>query len=357
MPFDRPDLITLIERAQADMDSRLAGSPYVRHRLMAVVARMQGGVSHGLYGYLAWLALQLMPDTAEAEHLQRWASIWGVAQKPATFAQGTAIFAGVAGMEPAVFPAGTRVQRRDGRLYQVLVDTAITAGANGTAVLPLAAIDPGDEGNAPAGTPLQLISPLSGAEAQGVSIAGLSGGTDAESDQSLRARLLTRIRTQPSGGAQRDYVTWALQVPGVTRAWCAPGEMGRGSVTVRFVMDGVYENGIPMPDDVARVKAHIDGQRPVTADVYVVAPVPQPIDLDLRITPDSPRVRVTTAEAAWAVLQLEAEPGGMVIVSHISEAISLAQGEEDHALIAPAANVQMPKGHLAVPGVINWGDA
>lgn len=349
MPFDRPSLITLIERAQADMDSRLAGSPFLRRRLMPIVARMEGGVAHGLYGYMDWLALQLMPDTAETEHLNRWSTIWGVHRKPAVHAEGEARFRGDNG---SLFPAGTTVQRQDGVLYVSAVDVFV---AEGVARVPLRAQDAGTAGNAAPGVPVRITFPIAGVEAQGVSIAGLSGGTDEERDAGLRARLLARIRTQPSGGAARDYVAWALQAPGVTRAWCYPGEMGRGSVAVRFVMDTIYENGIPMPDDVDRVKAHIESLRPITADVYVAAPIPRPVNLDLRVVPDTPRVRAA-AEAAWAALRREAEPGGVVVRSRLTEAVSLAEGEEDHTLLSPAGNLQMPTGHLAVPGAIAWED-
>lgn len=351
MPYQRPDLPTLINRAQADMDSRLAGSPFLRRRLMAVLARMEAGVAHGLYGYLDWLALQIMPDTAEVEHLNRWASIWGIYRKPATFASGYAIFAGQSG---AVIPAACVLQSLNNVQYKTLEDVSL---ANGTARVAVQAVETGTAGNAPAGSPLQLTAPVLGVDVQGQSAEGLSGGTEEESDASLRIRLLARIRTQPSGGAAQDYVAWALAVPGVTRAWCYPREMGRGSVTVRFVMDSTYENGIPQPDDVARVAAHIETVRPVTADVYVVAPISHPINLDLRISPDTPRVRVTVAEAAWAALRREAEPGGTVIVSRLNEAISLAEGEEDHTLLAPAQNIQLPVGHIAVPGLIDWGAA
>lgn len=169
--------------------------------------------------------------------------------------------------------------------------------------------------------------------------------------------MLARIRNQPSGGAARDYVAWALEVAGVTRAWCFPGEMGRGSVTVRFMMDDTYADGIPHADDVARVRAHIEGQRPVTADVYVVAPVAAPVDLDLRVSPDTPRLRATVERAVWAQLRREAEPGGVVIVSHLNEAISLAEGEEDHVLLTPSANLHLTPGRIAVPGTITWADA
>jgi uncharacterized phage protein gp47/JayE len=65
----------------------------------------------------------------------------------------------------------------------------------------------------------------------------LVNGSDIESIPDLRARLLERIQNPPSGGAAEDYVAWALEVPGVTRAWVYPKEMGAGTVTVRFVRD------------------------------------------------------------------------------------------------------------------------
>lgn len=70
MPFERPSLGKLIARAQADMSGRLPGTdPLLRRNLVAIIARMSAGTAHGLYGYLDWLALQLMPDTAETENI------------------------------------------------------------------------------------------------------------------------------------------------------------------------------------------------------------------------------------------------------------------------------------------------
>ncbi|MGE4310299.1 baseplate J/gp47 family protein [Desulfovibrio sp.] len=352
MPFERPTLTSLIARTQADIDSRLDGEPYQRRRLLAILARMEGGVAHGLYGYLDWQALQIMPDTAEMEHLERWSSIWGVPRKAATKA-GLANGISFAAADGTILPAGTQMQRTDGVLYEVQAD-AVAAG--GTVSPAIVAMDAGEAANADAGVALTLTSPVLGITATAVTSAPITGGADVETDASLRNRLMARIRTLPSGGAAQDYVTWALSVAGVTRAWCYPGEMGRGSVTVRFAMDATYDNGIPLAADVARVKSYIDSVRPVTADVYVVAPVPVPINCNLRITPDTPRLRVLVAEAVWAALRRDATPGGTVIVSRLNEAISLVDGEDDHVLISPAANIQLAVGHLAVPGTIVWED-
>ena len=122
MPFERPSLPELIARIQADMDSRLDGQPWLRRRLLAILARMEGGVAHGLYGYLDWLARQIMPDTAETEHLERWASIWGITRRAAAKAAGYAVFSGEDG---AAIPAGTEVQSPSGQIYATLADAWI----------------------------------------------------------------------------------------------------------------------------------------------------------------------------------------------------------------------------------------
>jgi uncharacterized phage protein gp47/JayE len=356
MPFERPTLQTLISRACADIESRLkTGSAsfvlFVRRQLLGVLGRMSGGLAHGLYGYLSWLALQIMPDTAEAEHMERWASIWGIYRKPATSAEGAVLCEGDDGV---VIPAGTEFQRQDGARYASLEDKLIGQETPGEALVPVRALDFGDGANAPDMTPLQLSAPVLGMQAQARTSGNLTGGADAETDESLRARLLSRIRQPPRGGAAHDYIAWALEVPGVTRAWCYPLEDGIGTVTVRFMMDASYVDGIPTPEDVVRVAAHIDVARPVTAKVTVVPPVPVPLDLSVRIMPDTPRARAAVEEAVWGMLARDAVPAGGILLSRSNEAVSLAEGEEDHALYAPESNVKFGAGQMPVRGAITW---
>ncbi|MBI4800443.1 MAG: baseplate J/gp47 family protein, partial [Desulfarculus sp.] len=88
--------------------------------------------------------------------------------------------------------------------------------------------------------------------------AGLTGGADQEADAALLARLLYRIQTPPQGGAGSDYIRWALEVPGVTRAYVYPRRLGAGSVGLTVLMDDAAYGPIPSAEDVARVQAYID---------------------------------------------------------------------------------------------------
>lgn len=127
MPFERPSLPQLIDRVSGDLESRMAGvDARLRRSNAAVLSRVHAGATHGLYGYLAWLALQLLPDTAESEHLLRHASIWGQARRAAVPAAGGVTFSGA---NDAVIPAGTLLQRSDEMEFVTDVEVVIAAGA------------------------------------------------------------------------------------------------------------------------------------------------------------------------------------------------------------------------------------
>jgi uncharacterized phage protein gp47/JayE len=182
---------------------------------------------------------------------------------------------------------------------------------------------------------------------------GLVGGSDVESDESLLERLLFRIRKPPQGGAAHDYEAWAREVPGVTRVWVYPLWMGVGTVGVFFVRDG-DDDVIPSPAEVATVQAHIEARRPVTAEVYVLAPTPRPVNVRLRVTPDTPEVRTAVEAELRDLVRREGQPGSVLLRSHITEAISLASGEFDHMLEAPAGDVVTQPGEMPVLGTVTW---
>jgi len=201
-----------------------------------------------------------------------------------------------------------------------------------------------------------MVSPLAGVQA--TATAGLlSGGADVETDDALRARLLDRIQQPPQGGAAADYIAWALAVPGVTRAWVYPGELGDGTVTVRFVRDNDGSGAAIIPDatEVATVQAYIDARRPVTAKVTVVALVAVPINFTITgLTPGTTAVQAAVSAELQDLLLREATPGGTILLSHMRAAISAAAGETDYALTSPTANVVSTTGNMSTMGTITW---
>jgi uncharacterized phage protein gp47/JayE len=349
VPFARPTLPELIERAYTDIETGLPGADArLRRSNLNVLAKAHAAAVHALYGYLGWMAEQVLVDTAETVFLERHAAIWGVLRVPAAFAAGPVAVTGTTG---AVVPAGAILQRGDGDRYTVTADATLVAGA---AFVQVAALNAGASGNAGVGTQVSFVEPVPGVlGTAAVATGGLTQGADRETDEALRGRVLARIQQPPMGGAAADYVAWALQVPGVTRAWVYPLESGPGTVAVRFVRDN-DASFIPDVAEVAAVQAYINTVRPVTAQVTVSAPVAAPLNLTIALTPDTTAVRNAVQAELVDLLRREARPGGTVLISRIREAISVSAGETNHVLSAPTADVTHTASQMPTLGVITW---
>ena len=348
MTFTRPALQDLINRTRDDVVSRLPSPEILRRSDGEVYARVLAGAAHGLYGELEWLSRQLIYDTADTDFLERWASIWGLARKTATAAGGTVTFTGSNG---ALINSGTVLVAYDGQLYATTASGTI---ASGTAVVAVAAVTAGVAGNRATGQSFTLQSPVSGVNATATAGA-MTGGADLETDDSLRSRLLLRIANPPQGGSKSDYQQWALAFPGVTRVWVSPQALGAGTVSVFFMMDGTYVDGIPLSGDVTALAAYLDPLRPVTASVTVLAPVAVPLNFTISgLSPNTAAVQAAiTAELKDLILR-EASPGGTLLISHIREAISTAAGEVDHSLNVPSANVVSTTGNISTMGTVSF---
>lgn len=350
MSFPRPTLSTLRDLARNEVAARLPGAdPALRRSVVMVLAEAQAGLAHHQYGYLDFIARQVIPDTAEGEYLDRWCRMFGVQRKPATQAAGLVTFTGTDGTPVAL---GTRLTRGDGVTYATTEAGTI---ASGTATLAAEAEAAGEGGNLAMGAALTLMTAVPGLLGTvTVAAGGLSGGGPEEGDAPLRERLRARMGTPPAGGAAHDYIAWALAVPGVTRAWVFPLARGAGTVDVSFVMDGRV-NIIPTVGDVADVQDAIDAQRPVTADVLVYAPVAAPLDITITdLTPDSLAIRQAVELELAASIRRDGAPGGTIRRSRLIEAISRAAGESFHTLTIPAADVTHPAGEIPVLGTVTY---
>ena len=361
MPFDAPSFSELTERIRQDLATRLGVEvPAIRRTNAEVIAAIEATASFTLIRYMDWIADQVIYDTAEAEILDRWTAVWGLARSAAAAASGDVVFTGTDGVD---IPAGTLLQRTDQVTYTT--DALVTIAA-GTATVAVTAENAGAAGNADAAEILNLVSPIAGVGSQATVDTGLAGGADSETDDSLRARLLDRVQRPPHGGSETDYLKWALETPTVTIArrgpnprdelvWVYPQELGLGTVTVRFMADdGAGFMRVPTAQEVTDVGDYIEVERPVTADVTVVAPVAVPLDITLSITPDTAAVRAAVEAEIEDLLLREAEPGGTILISHIREAVSVAAGETDHTITLPASDVAHGTGEIAVPGTFTW---
>lgn len=354
MPFTRPTLVKLIERSQGDIETRLPGADArIRNSTEAVLARATSGGVHGLHGHLVWNSRQIMPDTAEAENMVRHADIYGIQKNAAVKATGSSIT--ITGVDTTVCPLGTLWQTVDEVVY--VQDAEVTI-SGGSATIALTAQTAGADGNQSVGTTVSLVSPVTGIATDAtVGGSGLTGGLDETTDEALLVRLLSRIRTPPKGGGPGDYVNWALEVSGCTRAWQYPNVDGLGTVAVRFVQDDDPVSILPSAEEIATMQSYLESKAPVTATVTTYAPTQKLLDItltSLTYTGLLADVKAAIIAELEDLILRNGNPGDTVLLSQINEAISLAAGETDHVMTIPAADVTHTAGEMPKLGTITW---
>lgn len=349
MPFQRPTLEQLRQRSVAQLQARLGTGPLLERSILRALGDVVAGHSHGLHGHLAWAARQATPVTGDAETVDTWASLFGITRKPATLSVGAATLSGVNG---TVLPSGKRMRRADGAEYATTSEGTI---AGGSATVEITALLAGDLGNAQAGAQLTLTAPVVGiASSAVVAPGGATGGADAEDTEALRARVLQRTRRIPAAGSVSDIEGWALEVAGVTRAWCFPRFPAVGSSGLTFATDDDPAGPIPTAAKVAEVTAHLDTLKPVGGQLIVFAPAPLQVNVNVVLTPNTDTVRAEVELALRDLFRRQAEPGRVLYVSHMREAVSGATGEIDSVIVSPIGDVFPERGQLPVLGSLSF---
>ncbi|NRA02906.1 MAG: baseplate J/gp47 family protein [Myxococcales bacterium] len=354
--FNRPTLAQLIDRVQTDLEGALTGvNARLRRTVENVLARALAGLAHGQHGHIAWVAEQILPDTAVERYLVRWADFFGVDRLDGIKAQRTITVQGSGGDIPE---GRIWIRAADGAQFTTDAEH-LTVGADHP--VPITAVLVGTAGNLDISDIVSLEASIPNIESDAVVASEDVAGVDQESLESLLERLLEKIRKAPLGGAPGDHVIWAKEVEGVTRAWeykgtNGIGNPGLGKVALAFVRDGDGAGAAIIPDagEVAAVQAYVQAKSP--AEVIAFAPTAVTYDTTMELAP-YPSVPVEAAvDAELADLLLRtAEPGGTILWSLANEAISLAEGETDHVLTSPAGNVPHAFGELAIPGVNTKG--
>jgi uncharacterized phage protein gp47/JayE len=333
MPWTTPTLRDVRSAVRDSVRGRLPGADAnVPNSVLRVISDAMGALCHLVLQYIDWLAKQLLPDTAETEWLDRHGDIWLVnsdgstGRKLATPAQGDVIF--VAEAPNVIVPIYTQLVYATSN-YQT-TDQITTGAAGSPTPAPVIALQPGAITNLPSGTPLTLAADAAPQAGLTITVDTLDGGTDDETDDDLRLRVLARIRKPPMGGDADDYVAWAESYPGVTRAWSYPLEMGMGTVTVRFMMDDLRADngGFPLPDDVLAVAAYLDTVRPVAVkDFFTEAPIPFPVNVPIRnLNPGDQATRNNITASLEKIFYERQTPGQTWFEAWTDEAIMSAVG-------------------------------
>jgi len=363
MAFARPTLKELVARVRSDIRAALQITAILRRSFLSAISRAIAGVANSLHGHLTFISKQAFPDQATGVYLKRWGSIYGVPAREATFSKMTITGTGVNG---SILASADLFQIDSGLTYEVDENVEVSAGiytANVTAVTE------GAGSNLANGERMSLQSPVAGIDSNAVVASTVIEGENSETELAQQARIVRRIQFPPAGGNVFDYIAWALEVSGVSRVWVFPGNRGQGTVDVSFLELDATDEVIPGASKVAEVQEKIDESKPVTADSNVFAPNSLTIPMTIKLKPNTTATRLAVSAELKDLFIRDSQVSGaadpdkiasgdtfdgIISISKINEAISLATDEEDHVLVIPTADIGPDQGYIAVLGTITF---
>lgn len=240
-------------------------------------------------------------------------------------------------------PAGTRVESSAGIQFATAADTVVAAGV-ATVDLAVLAVEPGTDGNGL--LPAQITALVDELSVDVNAVVGLditAGGSDEETDDRLRVRIMNGPEAFSVGGPAASYRERAMAVHQDIVA------VGVGSPEPGLVaLYPLMKTGLPtaaLLDDVA-IACSDEKFRPLSDTVQVLQPVEYAFTLSARLelydTADAVAVlgAARTAAAAYKAW-CEAALGLDVVPSQIEKRLSV-DGVYDITLLSPAAKIVVP---------------
>lgn len=325
----RPSFPTILARVQADFDSALGIVTSGTKRFLAF-AKLLSRLSHRMHGVADEVSTDHHPLTATGEPLRMWGRVLGVPHQPAQAAQVTL---NITVSAETILEEGQEFSRRDGSLYTLDNGAVLSIG---TTPVTVTAVDTGADTNVESGETITLVGDF--VNVTSIVASESETGTDAETDDEHRVRVLYRLRNPSHGGNGADYVRWATDVAGVGAAWAVPAPLGEVHVAIVTEDDSSAANLAPTSDLIGAVQNHIDARAPAHATVEVGSPTIVEVTVDLSISPDTPENRTAAQEAIVALYKAKRETNATIYQNVLDAVVANIPTIDTHTINSPTGD-------------------
>lgn len=222
----------------------------------------------------------------------------------------------------------------------------------------------GESTNQGNGIAINVTNPITNLSNTGyVQFGQLAGGTDEETDDELRARVVDAFQNPIALFNIAAIDQQAKRVPGVTKVFVKPTTPEPGQVTVYFIR-GNDDNIIPTGTEITEVKNKIFEIAPVNLsfnDIIVLAPTPITVNFSFTsITPNTSTMRQSIIQNLKEFFNRTPDVGQNLSLASISAAIintvDLATGDvlEAFSLSTPNSDISVSTGEFPVLGIVNF---
>ncbi|SFP19534.1 Uncharacterized phage protein gp47/JayE [Oscillibacter sp. PC13] len=314
-------------------------------RLYALAAQLQA-----LSIQADWVLDQSFPQTAQGIYLDRHAAMRGIKRTAASKSAGMLRFyVDTAASAPLTIPDGTVCMTAAEVRFQTTAVGNIPAGEL-FADVPAESLGTGNGTNVAAGA-IHILTACPVAVTSCTNPEAFQGGSDEESDEALRQRILESYQRLPNGANAAYYEQTAMQHDGVAAAKAVGRARGIGTVNVYVTT----EAGLPSESLLAEIQENLQEKREIAVDVQVLAPEVTEIDLTVEV---AAREGIAFAEAKAAVEQAAAELfsgkllGKAIRLAEIGNQIYGVDGIENYRILAPTEDLAANEAVLPVLGTL-----
>ncbi|NCB51069.1 MAG: phage tail protein [Clostridia bacterium] len=310
-------------------------------RLYAAAAQLSS-----LWIQTDYVLRQSFPQTAEGGYLDYHAQIRGLNRASATKAAGTIRFY-IASVLPGDLSIASGVSCMTAAETGFITTEAgvITAGELYCDVA-AEALEAGEGGNVPALSVIYMTLAPAGVYSCSNPEA-FSAGAAAESDDSLRERILASYKTLPNGANAAYYEAQARDTDGVAAVCVLPKNRGLGTVDVVIAA----ADGMPGEPLISAVQEKLDAQREICVDIEVAAPTCAGVVVEVSVKAgdgydyDGVAAAVEAALTAWFTGERLGED---VLLVRLGSIIYATEGVKNYSIISPAADVAVDPDELPV---------
>lgn len=215
----RPDIAELADQVRTELSKRLlGGAPVLPLSSEDVLAYVMAGTVNLMYGAVTQALKENDPATMCCDNLVIYGARHGINIHSATRAKG---YVRISGTPGAPIPSTIRFVGASSREYKL--DPAVTINptmldATGQASLRVVGTTSGGVFDLDAGSPLSVASTIPGIDMDAVVVGnGITGGTDDESCEALRARIIDAEQSGIISTNEEWFLRQAARYPGVTR--------------------------------------------------------------------------------------------------------------------------------------------
>ena len=181
-----------------------------------------------------------------------------------------------------------------------------------------------------------------------VTSTAITGGATGESDDQLRQRFLSVVKTPTAGGTVPEWVNWTREVSGVTRAFVR--SISPGTINIYPVYDA-QQNDLPSSTQLTEIRTHLEQYRGAEIELRILPFTPKGVDVNVSVYPNNESITAAVIAAIEDSVRAFNTLGRNFEFRRFWQAVAGLAGVETFAITEPTSDITLTEFELLVPNV------